>query len=160
METGNDALKTAYKTTVIIGIAMIASVVVYVVMAEILRGNMSQWRGFVFSTKDALYDYLRIAFLALGIFFPIVISSILRSVMLTPEKLANPVSTFVSYSIITFALCESPAIYGLVLFLLAGNIMDMYIFAAISLALLAVFFPRYSRWTELVRARSGAPTFE
>ena len=159
MEIEDNKLKTAYKTTVLIGIAMVASVVMYIVVAEVLRNSNPQWRGVAFSTKDALYDYLRIALFALSIVFPIVIR-ILRGILLTPEKLADPAPTLISYSIIIFALCESPAIYGLVLFLLAGNIMDMYIFAAISLALFALFFPRYSRWTELANARSGAPTFE
>ena len=159
MDVGNDALKTAYRTTVIICISMVASVVVYIVVAEMLRNTM-QWQGVAFSTQDALYPYLRIALLAFGIAIPIVVSQILRNVMLTPEKLANPTGILTSYSIIMSALCESTAIYGLVLFVLAGNIMDMYIFAAISLALFAVFFPRYSRWTELAGAQSGAPIFE
>jgi hypothetical protein len=49
-------------------------------------------------------------------------------------------------SIITFALCEAVAIYGLVLFFIAGNSADFYIFMMLLLIYFAVYFPRYSQW--------------
>ena len=159
MEIEDNTLKAQYKTTVIIVFSMVMSVVIYIVIAELLR-SMFQWKGVAFSTRDALYTYLRIALLVFGLVIPIVVSRILGSSMYTPEKLADPGGTLLIYYITISALCDATALFGFVLFLLAGNIMDMYIFAAISLALFAVFFPKYSRWTELANARSGAPTFE
>ena len=55
-------------------------------------------------------------------------------------------------AIITFALCESVAVLGLVLFLLAGNSMDFYIFMVISLGFFTLFFPKYDQWEQRVRA--------
>ena len=55
-------------------------------------------------------------------------------------------------AIITFALCESVAVLGLVLFLLAGNAMDFYIFMVISLGFFYLFFPKYEQWEQRLNA--------
>ena len=52
----------------------------------------------------------------------------------------------------TFALCESVAVLGLVLFLLAGNAMDFYVFMVISLGFFYLFFPKYDQWEERLSA--------
>jgi len=55
-------------------------------------------------------------------------------------------------AIITLALCEAVAVLGLVLFLLAGQGMDFYIFMVISLGFFYLFFPQYEQWEERIRA--------
>ena len=63
------------------------------------------------------------------------------------QVLAGKLSTS---AIVIYALCETPAIYGLVLFLLAGLYQDFYLLLAYSLGLLLIHFPRYSRWEEWI----------
>ncbi len=55
-------------------------------------------------------------------------------------------------AVITFALCEAVALLGLVLFLLAGNAMDFYIFMVISLGFFYLFFPKYDQWEQRLNA--------
>jgi len=62
---------------------------------------------------------------------------------------------FFTASIVAMALCESIAIYGLVLFLLGGQRTDFYGFAALALLAFAWRFPRRSLWEEWAR-RVGA----
>jgi hypothetical protein len=57
-------------------------------------------------------------------------------------------------AIIIFALAESIAIFGLVLFFLTNRASDFYLFLAISLASFALFFPRYSQWEEWMKRRT------
>ena len=47
--------------------------------------------------------------------------------------------------VVTAALCESVAIFGLVMFLLVRQIADFYTLVFISLAYFLYFFPRYSQ---------------
>ena len=78
--------------------------------------------------------------LALGILIPLVVVKISTAVNLSPEKLTNPIPALITHSVIVYAACETAGILGLVLFLLAGNIIDMYIFVGISLAFSMIFF--------------------
>jgi hypothetical protein len=43
-------------------------------------------------------------------------------------------------------------VLGLVLFLLAGNSMDFYIFMVISLGFFTLFFPKYDQWENLIKS--------
>jgi hypothetical protein len=49
-------------------------------------------------------------------------------------------------SLIIYGLSESIAIYGLVLFVMAGNSLNFYIFLILCLVCLGIYFPRYSQW--------------
>lgn len=163
MEAANDRLRTAYRMVVIIGMAMMGSVLIYVVVAEFLRGSQPPWnamKGILFSAGDPTFDYIKYALLAVGIVSALLVVKISSAVNLSPDKLTNPTPALMTHSVIVFAACEAVAILGLVVFFLAGNITDMYIFAAVSLGLFAIFFPRYSRWSQLAESRLGAPTFE
>ena len=52
----------------------------------------------------------------------------------------------ISITIISFALSESIAIYGLVLFILAKQRQDLYLLAGLALILMLIFFPRFDDW--------------
>jgi hypothetical protein len=54
-------------------------------------------------------------------------------------------------AVITYALCEAPAIFGLVLFFLGRNSSDFHLFLLCSLFYFAVYFPKFSRWEEWYR---------
>ena len=69
---------------------------------------------------------------------------------------AKSVDNLPQTAIITFALCETVAVLGLVLFLLAGNAMDFYIFMMISLGFFYLFFPKYEQWEQRMNAGGQA----
>src|SRR5262249_7749894 len=54
-------------------------------------------------------------------------------------------------AIVALASCETIALYGLVLFLLAGRAIDYYIFAGLALVGFGIHFPRREAWEERVR---------
>jgi hypothetical protein len=67
---------------------------------------------------------------------------------------ALPVLT--SAAVVALAQCEAIAVYGLVLFLLAGRVRDYYMFAALALVGFALYFPRREAWAEQARAMPRA----
>lgn len=160
MEAGHDDLRKAHMTAAIIGIAIMGSVVVYVVVAELLRNLPKPWTGIMFSEDHQEYNYVRYGLIALGFLIPLLAVKLSAAINLSPEKLANPIPALVTHSVIVYAACDTVGIFGLVLFLLAGNVIDMYIFAGISLGFAMIFFPRYSRWKELSQSRFAGPAFE
>ena len=54
-------------------------------------------------------------------------------------------------NVVSLALCELPALFGLVLFLGSGNSRDFYLLLIISVLLFFAFFPRYGFWSNWSR---------
>jgi len=134
-------LKMRYLTANFIGLATIGSVFLYAVVVEVIKRYLAPFSGYAALTPDQVQNlkYLLVA-LALANFFLIKwIPRILGS---------RSVEQLMTVAIITFALCEVVAIFGLVLFLLAGNAMDFYTFMFLSLFYFWFFFPKYQDWEE------------
>jgi F0F1-type ATP synthase membrane subunit c/vacuolar-type H+-ATPase subunit K len=153
-----DKLKAAYRRASIIGGAMISSVFIYAVIAAVIEAGQESFEGFA-PTGGAL---LRNVFLGLSL-FQVVFIKLFRSRMFAmesrdqatgvakPPSLDDSVQRLMTTSIVTFAMAESIAVYGLVLFLLNGSSNDFYVFLAISLACFVLFFPRFDRWYEWIQ---------
>ena len=138
-------LKARYLAINFIGLAMIASVFVYAGVVEVIKWKLAPFAGF--STLDpGTVDLIKYVFLALAAAQFGLIKALQK---ILPTRSVENLSTV---AIITFALCESVGILGLVLFLLNGNSMDFYIFMVISLGFFYLFFPKYEQWEERVRA--------
>ncbi len=132
-------LKMRYFTVNLIGLAMIGSVFLYAVVVEVLKRTLSPFAGFadLGPTQVQMLKYLFVA-LALGTFFLIkFIQKILG---------ARSVQQLLVAAIVTFALSEAVSVFGLVLFLLAGNPTDFYLFMFLSLFYFWFFFPKYKDW--------------
>ena len=142
-------LKARYLAINFIGLAMIASVFVYAGVVELLKWQLAPFAGFT-TLDPGTVALIKYVFLALAAAQFVVIKAVQR--ILT----AGSVEKLSLTAIITFALCESVAVLGLVLFLLNGNSMDFYVFMVISLGFFYLFFPKYEQWEERVRAGSSA----
>ena len=142
-------LKARYLAINFIGLAMIAAVFVYAGVVELLKWKWAPFTGFT-SLDPQTVVFIKYAFLALAAAQFGIIKAV-QKILPAPsvEKLSLT-------AIITFALCESVGVLGLVLFLLAGNSMDFYIFMVISLGFFTLFFPKYEQWEQRVRA-GGSP---
>ena len=69
---------------------------------------------------------------------------------------APEVQRLVTAAIVTYALCEFVAVYGLVLFLSQGNTSDFYFFLALSFACFGIHFPKYRPWEVWIAGRGRA----
>jgi hypothetical protein len=141
-------LKARYLAVNFIGLAMIAAVFVYAGVVEVIKWQWAPFAGFA-KLDPRTVGLLKYAFLALAAAqFGII--KVVQKIM--PAK---SVDNLPQAAIITFALCESVAVLGLVLFLLAGNAMDFYILMTISLGFFYLFFPKYDQWEQ--RGNAGVP---
>jgi hypothetical protein len=144
------ALKTRYLAVNFIGLAMIASVFVYAGVVEWIKWQWAPFTGFfqLAPSQAALLKYIFLAFAAIQ-----------YGVIKFVQKIvpARSVDNLPQAAIITLALCESVAVLGLVLFLLAGQALDFYIFMLISLGFFYLFYPKYDDWEKRVNATGPAP---
>jgi F0F1-type ATP synthase membrane subunit c/vacuolar-type H+-ATPase subunit K len=154
--SSNDDLRKAYRMTALIGLVMLASLIVYAVVVELIKKQNAPFNGYsplppdVLSTlRYALLGVAAVEFLVIRLLNTLMLSGKvpLRSSP-TTVQFAPEVQRLVSASVVTYALCESVAIYGLVLFLIQGNSNDFYLFLALSLLCFSVYFPRYGAWEE------------
>jgi hypothetical protein len=137
-------LKARYLAINFIGLAMIASVFVYAGVVEVIKWQMAPFAGFA-QLAPGTADLLKYIFLALAAAqFGLI--KVVHKIL--PAKSADHLP---QTAIITFALCESVGVLGLMLFLLAGNSLDFYIFMAISLGYFYLFFPKYEQWEKLLK---------
>ena len=154
MTTNPDGLKEAYRRTAVIGVAMMSTLVMYLVVALVVESTNDPFEGFAGLEDGGL---LRNLFLGLSL-LQIVAIKIIRSRALytphqpvpyqeaTPARQSQLRSRLVALSIVTFALAESIAVFGLVLFLLNGEATDFYVFLGLSLLTFIMFFPQYHQW--------------
>ena len=142
-------LKARYLAVNFIGLAMIAAVFVYAGVVELIKWQLAPFAGFA-KLDPHTAAFIKYTFLALAAAQFVVIKAVQK--ILPTRSVDNLPQT----AIITFALCEAVAVLGLVLFLLAGNPMDFYIFMVISLGFFTLFFPKYDQWEQRLRA-GGSP---
>jgi hypothetical protein len=138
-------LKARYLAVNFIGLAMIASVFVYAGVVELIKWQLAPFAGFA-KLDSRTVDLLKYGFLVIAAVQYVAIKVVQK--VLPGKSVDNLPLT----AIISFALCESVAVLGLVLFLLGGQTMDFYIFMMISLGFFYLHFPKYEQWERWVRA--------
>jgi F0F1-type ATP synthase membrane subunit c/vacuolar-type H+-ATPase subunit K len=146
-------LRQEYRVTAFVAAAMIGAVAMYAAVVTVLQLQQEPFGGFA----PERHGQLREAFL-LAILFVLVGIRMTRKSVLKREPGDNPkalVNKLRVATIITFALCEVPAILGLVLFLLGGSSKDFYSLALVSVAFMALYFPRYRHWETWVAGTTG-----
>ncbi|MHB8843858.1 MAG: hypothetical protein ACYC7L_03840 [Nitrospirota bacterium] len=157
-----DKLRAAYRTTVFIGLALMASLVIYLIIVQLFESGTVALQG-----EPALsgnpFEFLKFAFIGVSVIIFFLIRSLNNQVLHSaggqgqaPRRTAAPgapaaYGKLSTAAIITFALCETPAIFGLVLYFLGRNATDFYLFLIISMFFFASHFPKFSQWEEWYR---------
>lgn len=94
-----------------------------------------------------------------GLYFcgvlPVFALKFIRPAIKARVSVYGPASTLLAQSIAAAALCEIPALMGLVIFFLAGAYWDFYMLAAFSAVMEFVNFPRQGAWEEKARNEYG-----
>jgi hypothetical protein len=135
-------LKKEHQFTVIIASAMIVALFGYALVVEAIKFQHQPFTGFApqspNQTREGIFA---------GALLMLVAIRIIRNMLLkkTPNDTVKTLLTKLkAATIITSALCEIPAILGLVLFLMGGHSKDFYILLLYSLTLMVLYFPRYN----------------
>lgn len=146
-------LKRRYRLSAIIGGAIIASIIMYAVVVEILVKTITPPAG---CNIPEFLKYLPLAGAVLSLAMIWILNRKILSLpmanQLSPEqKVSVSIQRLFVVSIITYALSEVVAIYGLVIFILTGKLMDFYLAFVASLILLLIHFPTYRQWEERIK---------
>lgn len=163
-----DGLRKAYRVAVIIGLAMMASLLIYTVIVGLLEKGTVQLRGLpaLSGSQIEIVKFILLG-LSVAVFFVIrfINDQVLNAGGEQVKKLdqrpplakgiAPEFGRLTTAAVIAYALCETPAIFGLVLFFLGRNSSDFHLFLLISLFYFAVYFPRFSQWEEWYRKQQG-----
>ncbi len=138
-----ELIKKNYNAVRLVGFAMIGSLFFYWMVARFVAPASS-------STSQEPVGILRVMFYFLAsASFPGIL--MLKKLFLQKKPQNNLtilLGKLTISSISVMALCETPAVYGLILYFVGGSRLDFYILGAYSLLLFAVFFPRFSQWQE------------
>jgi F0F1-type ATP synthase membrane subunit c/vacuolar-type H+-ATPase subunit K len=145
------------RPAVIIGFAMLFGVFAYAGIVEFISRSKAPFTGYApLPAED--FSLLRLLLLGAALVSLAGIPFIRRRILSAQVKAGSPAGTeqsaadrLTAVCVVTLALCESIAIYGLVLFLLNGARQEFYAFFCLSLAAFMVNFPRVERWQEWSR---------
>ena len=152
MENVREELKTPHRTVSVIGIAIIASLFIYLVIVEVLRAWMRPFHGFVQLTG---INMLRYGFYGIAV-IEVLATRFLQGLLLRRapgDDVKTTVLKLARTAIVTLCLSEVPALLGLVLFLIGGLNKDFYALLAVSLVLVFMYFPRLGSWEDWVERK-------
>lgn len=150
-----EELKRCYRRAVWIWMGMGVSIFVYALLIEMMRRH-PELMGKISPLSMTAANTLRYAF-----FFVTFAEFFLIGFIRDQTLFCNPIpetrasapnvpnaSRILNGSILAYALCETVAVYGVVLFFLTQNPFDFYLFLLISLIYFLFYFPRYDQWLQ------------
>jgi len=148
-----DDLESRFNLSKFIYILLIASVFIYASVAIFI----SNTQNYINKPEPALnFKQFRYILYGLSVAMFFIITYTRKLLLSGKGNQANKnnnshASRFFSITIVTGALCESVAIYGLVLFFAGKKITDFYTLLFMSLMYFIYFFPKYQQWKEWVK---------
>jgi len=139
-------LRAAHRAGVFVAYAMLASLVVYAGVVELIGRNAPE-------PMLAYNDAIRWIFysVAAAIVFA---THVVHAVLAHRARNASPMdqaAKMTAANIVTLALAEAPAMLGLVLFFVWRQQTDFYVMCAFSLYLIIRHFPRFGEWERIAR---------
>lgn len=148
-------LRNAQKVALFISFSFIFTLVIYAGLVEFFLGDLDLGKV---SSDLSFLRYIFMAIATIEVFLMVIIKNRVLSgetkLIQQPgsEKDSSKpneeefINRLRSAHIITYTLCESIAIYGLILFMLEKNKTEFYAFLGVALFLMLVHFPKYDDW--------------
>ena len=150
-EEGEQVLAKSIRTGQVVYLAIGAAIIAYVVVGYLIASANDPFKGFV-KLPPQVCTILRCVLWAMAVVGVLPLAMLLRRVVCRPETIRSTVRTvadfgalFLRQSILTAAVSEMPAIWGLILFLLAGSWVDLVGLCCLGSAYLAIMFPTASK---------------
>jgi hypothetical protein len=139
----------AYRTSTIISYAMAASVLVYAIIVEVFKFQEIT----LHLIPAEVLDMVRFVFVFLSFAGYFIINFWNKKILTrtAADTTETRLGRLALANIISLALAELPALFGLLLFLGSGNSKDFYLLVLISALLFYAFFPRAGFWASYSR---------
>lgn len=150
-------LRQCYRTTAIVCGAMIAGLFPYLAVVELVRGHLGSTGYLMDSRQIQLLAYVLYGLALLPFIVPRLIK---RHVIAAAaqESEGALVMRLRTATFLSYALSEVPAVFGLLLFFLAGLNTAFYVLWFMSLLSMLLQFPRLRAWEELARQATRLST--
>jgi F0F1-type ATP synthase membrane subunit c/vacuolar-type H+-ATPase subunit K len=143
----------AFATSRFLGLTFAVCLMFYLLLEEIVRARFRPFLGFAPGIDVVRLRYFGFAAaVALVIALRIVHSRILAAAAARADG-PRAVRSLFRAGVISLALAETPALIGLVLFLLAGLNTDFYLLLFVSIVLVFMYFPRKAAWETVLEKR-------
>jgi hypothetical protein len=153
MEPSTD-LRRAFRATVLVSGAVIATLFVYAVVVEVIKSVLRPFTGVARPSDLQTLRYLAYGLAVLVVILIRVLSRALiksgpgESEQIIVRKLSQA-------GLVVSFLAEVPAVLGLIFFLLTGISRDFYYLLFVSLFLEFMYFPRISTWETQAKMHSA-----
>ena len=145
-----DDIGRALKAATMVAAAVLASLVIYLALVEILKATLKPFRGFA-----AVGAMQPVRYALYGAGAAVVLLILLLRPRLYARRAGDDTGSALvrlqRAAVLTMVLGEVPAILGLVLFLLGGLARDFYSLLFVSIVLLFIHFPRRGAWEESLK---------
>jgi hypothetical protein len=143
-------LKKAHQMAFTLNAAIIGTLIIYAIVIEVIRRQLDPFTGFREISDISVVRYLFYGIVVINVFA----IRVLRNLILrksSSDDARSIIKKLFRSAVITAALCEVPALLGLLLFLLVGSIRDFYQLAGLSFILVFLHFPRYGNWEAWIK---------
>lgn len=145
-----DELRSPLRAASFVAAAVIASLGITLVAAEIIRLKLQPFTGFApwAGTPAVRYAVFGAAVAA------VVLVRVLRQALAgrpSREDAGEALLRLQRAAVVTLVLSEVPGILGFVLFLLGGYNRDLYVLVFVSLFLVFMHYPRRANWEDWLR---------
>ena len=143
-------LKKKYLAAAAVCAGIITGIVLYTVVVEMLRHA-----GRVPPVSGPASFILKYFFYILGASAIVALKAVLPRLDVKKPTQEETAGLLMLLAILRAAVCELPAVSGLILFILTGYYRDFYLLALFSIALEIFYFPRLGAWEERLRGDFG-----
>jgi hypothetical protein len=145
-----DEIGRALKPAAMVSAVILASLVVYLALVEVLKAALKPFRGFA-----GLADMQPVRYAAFGAAAAAILLILVLRARLFKRRSGDDAGAALSRlqraSLLTMVLAEVPAVLGLVLFFVGGNAADFYKLLFASAVLAFIHFPRRGAWEEWLK---------
>lgn len=151
----DDNLMARYRTAMIICGAIVAAVPIYVAVAAVLSREGAEPTGAPPIVVSVLGAVALATFAAAAPMRGLLVRGVVAKAPAGSSADIVP-AALLTGAILSYALCEAPAILGLAVFIMTGSWVYFLLFIALALVGFAMNFPRLSAWRARVELAEAA----
>jgi len=128
--------------------AIIASLFICAAVVEWIRSTYTPFDGFA---NYKWFPRLKTFLYLMAMFNILLIRYVVMRIYIAPgpDNFKTIIKRLSNANIASMLISELPCFYGLVLFLLAGDLIDFYLLFGLSIIYSMIYFPRFKAWVSL-----------